>query len=208
MFRPNRVGTPVIHQLAAAAVDTSAWVPNAEAIGTMDGTGNTMNGTPQLDFGEDKAYWSGASKTFANNTKFCLFHQVTITEPNQGDCVGIEINASIWLNADKNIKLVPIFARLNTSGLSLFANVQTQPATRWTNFGTTNIDGPTTDTQDFLSYKEQFIIQQAPIAGTYGHGFQLINTSGSAAAINAIVMTASVRQWNDQQQVGYRDIKR
>ncbi|TWW08257.1 hypothetical protein E3A20_26140 [Planctomyces bekefii] len=79
-----------------------------------------------------------------------------------------------------------------------------------THFGPTNIptnwDEATTVTN--ITYKEQVVVQN-PITtdAAYSHGFTLYNAGPNCNIYQALV-TFSIRQLNDQQDIAYRDTRK
>lgn len=209
MFRPNRIGTPYIHT-ADFANNVAALTLNSDAMFAQAYGGHVINATPSGDFGRQHLNWSNAS-SLPSGHRVALLFQYTITRPITGDTVGIEANAGILLQGPNDLLIRPIFGKLDAAGGAVLANVEFA-------------DGPTALDQAYgdltangsvnkyfnCSMQKQIIARytNATLSGTYAHGFQIENPNAAAASIPGFIMTGSVRQLNDQNNVGYRDTLR
>lgn len=210
MFRPNRIGTPLIHMMTQAST-AAAWVMNASAINLPGITGNVINAVPQLDFGFDALMASNTGSGLGNNQQAAILQQFTVTAPLAGDTVGFELNAGFYGIMDRRVVIIPILAKLAAAGVTVLAAVNSN------SYHPVFIDEykDQTDTEGTdagyigCQYRNiQVIHKDATPAGVYAHGFLLINSSGGSTGFSVMKMNASVRQLNDQQTVGYRDTLR
>lgn len=70
MFKPNRVGTPVIHDNGENVI-LDAWSPNTSANNDPSMVGNVINAAPDTDFGRVALHITGNGVVTAG-------HKVTI----------------------------------------------------------------------------------------------------------------------------------
>ena len=210
MFRPNRIGTPNIHTLDDTR-SVAAWAPNATILTDQTWLCNVINASPVADFGRSALTWNGApSAAIANNTLIALGQQLTITEPQAGDTVGLELNGAMLIDLPESIPAIPIFGRLIAASGSVFGGPS--GADTFTIIGQADKGPIAVATQSHRSfrYQTQLIMSNSGglVAGTYFHGLQFINTSGGAWTPTRLRCQFSVRQLNDQQSIGYRDTLR
>lgn len=209
MFRPNRIGTPYIHQDIISA-DTTNFTLAQAALTTANYPFNAINGTPILDFGTTILHWTGTEAVTALN-RFAFGQQFTITAPLNGDTVGLELHSFFQGSINISTIMIPFIAKVTTP-LALLAGAVL--ASSPTMFGTSinAYSGQAAAVQQLRiprGYKEQVIVRDTTrLFGTYCHGY--IFEDNSAAGWNLIDMhwSAGVRQLNDQQAVGYRDTRR
>lgn len=207
MFKPNRVGTPIIHTITGVD-NTAAFTYQLNGNSAMLQPFNVINASPVLDFGRSQVNWVAAARVHTNSNKSAFVQQFTVTQPLNGDTVGVELNGALWLTAPNDIIMQPALMRITAQG-ALWGG------------GTAN-DVPTpiappveildnvaarTNTIRACQYRATAIIKDAAVGGTYAHGVIIYN-AGVDFNITALKMTASVRQLNDQQNVGYRDTLR
>lgn len=208
MFRPNRIGTPIIHD-STGVVSTAAWAPSSN-LNTSIATGfNTVNAAPVADFGKTTMAWDTGAAALAANSQFALGQQYTITQPLAGDTVGVELGASLDIVLPTDFDVTGIHGRLVAAiGTALLgASVFDIP----TFFHPTpGINGAPATVLRTFQYKEQIIVRNSStlLPGTYYHGFRLSNRA--AAPFNFIMFRFSgyVRQLNDQPNIRYRDTLR
>jgi len=208
MFKPNRIGTPVIHTFDLTE-NTGPWTPNEKTYDALPG-GNVINAVPDGEFGRKELRWAGAAAIpIAASRKICLLHQFTVSTPEEGDAVGVELNASIMGNFELSMIFTPIFMRIS-AGNTLLASVSP------TN-GVTYIEKPiqvsaAANGEVYIGaqYRQQVLIRatRETIAGTYAHGFQISDISNTTWDMKYFDMSASVRQLMSQQGVGYMDTLR
>lgn len=207
MFRPNRIGTPVIH--TSTANDNADNYTEGEALWTAVGQPfNVINASPVLDFGRSQLNWNG-TKNFAALTETALVQQVTVTEPLAGDTVGLELNGSITFLGNQNSVLRPVFFKMSAALGTVLANGSSADAV--TQIGPALMPDRTAGgSLRSHWYKETIIFRgtAGSIGGTYAHGFAILDNSNAAWTMNWFDMMASVRQLNDQQSIGYRDTLR
>lgn len=207
MFRPNRVGTPNIHTTPGSAVSSAAFGVGARWSGAM--RFSVINAAPVLDFGHNSIDWNGSQAITANG-QFAFGQQFTITQPRNGDTVGLELCGWYMAPIPRSTLVFPFLARMNAALPAVMASADTN-------------DIPTAlDKQDPLSngtavtleprqyhYKTQAIVRNslATLAGTYFHGIAFVDNS-AGWNFTDLVASFSVRQLNDQENVGYRDTLR
>lgn len=201
MFRPNRIGTPVIWQPQAIS-DTNAFTLAETAADSLVQPINVINGVPVLDFGYSSLRWQGPTVTLSPNFKCGFGQQIVVTEPIAGDTVGIELNGSIYAKITKDTLIVPFFGRIDAP-LALLAPGFTNTQAVYMNKQPMDPIAAKAHT-----YQTQIILNNggAPVAGTYVHGFMLQDDAGGP--MNQFQAAFSVRQLNDQQDIGYRDTLR
>lgn len=207
MFRPNRIGTPIIHNLTDTIL-TAAWVPNANAAFGSN-NGNAINANPIADFGRTRILWAGAAPiVIAANTKYALMQQFTVTEPLAGDTVGIELNASLHLKAPASSLIQPMFMRCTAAAVATWGNLVNSSGN--TNLAKGIVESVNVDDLIHRShhYQTQVVLNADTVAGTYAHGFLIVDNSGANANLEWLDISASVRQLNDQQNINYRDTLR
>lgn len=210
MFRPNRVGTPVIHDsLGIGSVALFTLQNPLLASAVANPPMNVINAAPVLDFGHSAIHWFNAvGVAIANVSRAAFGQQFTITPPLNGDTVGVEVIGSMYLNIPNNANMIPRFNKMTAATGTIFANAN-------------GADVPTYIAEPYLGnvtdntvgsrawyYKQQIVIKDATkVFGTYFHGMeiQITNVGGTITYIDAAF---SVRQLNDQQDVGYRDTLR
>jgi len=207
MFKPNRVGTPVIHTITGVD-NNAAFTLQLNGNSVMAQPFNVINAAPVLDFGRSQINWTAAARVQTNSNKSAFVQQFTVTQPVAGDTVGVELNGSLFITAPNDIIIQPAIMRIPAQG-AIWA-------------GTTANDVPTpiappveildnvaarTNTIRAAQYQSKVIIQDAAVGGSYAHGFIIYN-AGVDFNITGLKMIASVRQLNDQQGIGYRDTLR
>lgn len=207
MFRPNRIGTPVIH--GSEDVQSVLDIPLSLVGNSALLAGNAINATPVLDFGRSALNWiGGAAENIPNGNKYGFLQQVTITEPLAGDTVGIELNAAITYIGLPSDMVRPVFMK-TTGAVALLAALTLSGQPTDLAPGKVELAGNNSLAIRQFAYKQQVIIRNtAGVAGNYAHGFHIHNNSGAAYGLLSFNMVASVRQLNDQQDVTYRDTLR
>ena len=208
MFRPNRIGTPNIHSLDDTRSSVS-WSVNTFTLANQSWGCNVINATPVTDFGRSALTWDGTTAAaVANGLVVAIGQQFTITTPIQGDTTGIELNGAIEIQAPENTPLVPIFGRLVSAGGSVLAGPSGADTFTIIEEPSIRPVAGTVATQLFHRYQTQLIMRATDPAGTYFHGFRMVNQSGAAWTPTRLRMQCSVRQLNDQQTIRYRDTLR
>lgn len=204
MFRPNRIGTPKIYQEANYA-EINDYDVVANNVTSDIWQVNNINATPQLDFGRNAMKFSGSESIPAQTLRFGICQLVTITAPIDGDTVGIELNGAIVSQVPADIIVVPFFAKVDAWTSNLMGNVTLQPNPMIFNAITQKSAGylNTAYTQSVI---KQGITGQA-VAGLHAHGFLFYQPANAWNWVHWEV-DFSVRQLNDQQEVGYRDTLR
>lgn len=208
MFKPNRVGTPWQHQpentSTSAAAITTTTRPYYEALIW----GNVINAAPALDFAADGINWVGTPQNLTASHRIALVQQFSVTQPLEGDTVGVELQGSILFQSKCSILITPIFYKMEAglSGLLAGADSSEMPKV----FGTplNSIPASAVATVRAHTYKEQIIINSTTVGGVYAHGFAISDPEGAVISLSYFSMHASVRQLNDQQSIGYRDTLR
>lgn len=212
MFRPNRIGTPIIHG-QEATINTAAWTPNAQAYNAATWNGNVINAAAVLDFARTALVWAnGASGVVAaGGNRIALYQQFTITAPLAGDTVGLELNASITMTLPASALIRPVIVRLTAAGVATLGAVTSYDIPTQLEQGQAGPIAVTTLSQRNAHYKQIVITRNTDkdiLAGTYAHGFEITDQSLAGYTATYLNMVASIRQLNDQQAVGYRDTLR
>jgi len=169
--------------------------------------GHAINAAPVLDLGVSSIrYEPVVPTTFNDNNTVVFGQQFTVTEPQVGNIVGVELNAGIRILAPTKVEIVPIMYRITAAAGAAMGNITGATFPQQIAPGVVNQSAAT----EFMTahYTTQAIILAAPVAGTYVHGFGVINNSGAAMTVSFMSMHASVRQLNDQQNQEYRDTRR
>lgn len=202
MFRPNRIGTPVIHD-DTGANNAAAFTSGAQNLNAPTNTINIINPTAQLDFGRNSMHWyAGVNYAIPVTSKAAFGQQFVISPPIDGDAVGLELLGSFSTNLPADALMRPIFGRLLNAATATLQPVDF--AGNPTGFGDASNNGASLRT---VTYKEQFVISAASAGGLFGHGVQ-IQTWSAATAIYFFNCEFSIRQLNDQQNIAYRDTRR
>lgn len=203
MFIPNTVGHPYIHQQTQLA-SAAAWTPNSQGFNAVGIKGNVVNAAPSSDFQFVAVQSNAASGAMATNQAVAVLQQFTVTTPLAGDAAGIEVSASMFTSTDE-LHIIPIFTKLNVAGGALWAAVDSD-SRHPVHLGP--MVYPVSSGIIHCSYKTEVVHQETDLGATYAHGFLLINLSGGDVTINNLNFNGSVRQLNDQQNIGYRDTRR
>jgi len=204
MFRPNRIGTPIIHE-NGITVSTLDITPQMTAISLPALEANVINSAPLGEFGYTALTWSKPTTFSIPAGDRCAFgQQFTINEPQSGDVSGVELNFAIDSPFPSQLVLTPFFCRIATAGTTLLDNVVADgPQTRLSNNTAVN------NVEAVRAYQTQVIVRRSPnLQGTYLHGYYISNPQAVAVALQHFHFQASVRQLNDQQTIGYRDTLR
>lgn len=210
MFRPNRIGTPYIHQ-GTSNNSTSAFTLNVLGLTSNSWKGNVISSTPLLDFGRQALTWNAAAVSLPAGNRCSFLSQFTITEPLNGDTVGVEMAGALIINVNDNLAIRPIFGKLVAAGGATLAQVDFADfPTRFGETQTAPVGASGASSHRFAQYRDIMILQYptGSVGGTYAHGFEILNQSAAASNIAALQMSASVRQLNDQQTIGYRDTRK
>ena len=110
-----------------------------------------------------------------------------------------------FASAGASLVVIPFVSKLIAAATTTYGAVQlTHVPTRFNGVQQPN------DQYIFSSYRENFIIDgnDAALAGTYMHGFQLINETGTPITFSTFVATGAIRQQTDQSQKKYADFRR
>lgn len=205
MFRPNRIGTPVIHT-QDTTVSTLDFTLSGGA-GFTGFFGNAINSTPPLDFGRDAIRWTGIEAVTAG-WQIAFLQQITITTPLAGDVAGLEVNGAIKCAIPMSAVITPVFVRcIGVAGLLGAMTFTGEP----TYFSPETSDQYSPDdTLQYRSaaYQKSIIVKDSSIGDTYAHGFAITDNSAAGWNFTSLIMQASIRQLNDQQDIGYRDTLR
>lgn len=207
MFRPNRIGTPLFH------TDTQTTSSAALTFGTQAITSTTLpltpiNGIPVGDFGQTKYIYTGTPTLIPALQKITIVQQFQIQQPLDGDAAGVEVNGGFYIALDKTCAIVPFVVQLtNAPTATLVSGTTTDYPTF---FGTPIQPVEATAATRFVSltYREQIVIRNANgiVGGNYAHGIMI--TCATAHTPGTFQAQLSVRQLNDQLNVGYRDTLR
>lgn len=205
MFKPDRVGTPNIHQNSGVgSVANFTWTNRA--INDTSYSFNVINASPLADFGYSNINWSGTEQVLTGY-RVGVGHQFTVTQPLSGNVVGIELIGHISVTFPGNSLIIPYFGQVVAAAGALWdpVTVYTQPA----QLAQCHIPVPGATTAQYRNeyYKTQ-VITELEAGATYVHGFQLLNFAGANYDISWISAGFGVRQLNDQQSIGYRDTLR
>lgn len=211
MFKPNRVGTPIIHQ-SQVTNSTADFTLQQATISNNNNPFNVVNATPVKDFGYTNLTWNGTEALNANN-KCSLVQQISVVLPEGGDVRGLELNASLKFVGKASTLIIPVFFRLTAAESSLFGGQSSsydQPTPFAPDFASYQDVAGTSAAWHFVTYKRPLIVRndRSVLPGTYAHGFQIFSADGTAISLTGLQMVASVRQLNDQQGVGYADTLR
>lgn len=208
MFRPNRIGTPVIHDTGAGG-SAAVWVPATAAFSSGNFSQvNVITAAPVLEFGRTSFGWFGAAPVaIPAGHFFSLVQQFTVTKPLKGNISGVEINAAIVAALPASAAIVPVLVKcaatgtLGNSGVTGHPTYHSEPPEHVLTDDTICVRTRT--------YRTQFILSDATDpSGVYGHGFTIFDNSGAGYNFQYFIMQASVRQLNDQQTKGYRDTRK
>lgn len=206
MFKPNRVGSPLIHMSSNASTSSNATLGNDDPT-TTTFRANNINTTPQADFGEDHLYYTGTSAV-TNGRRFMIGQQFTVSTPLSGPASvrGVELRGGWTAKVPHGLQVVPFITKMASAAAS--------------NMALTAVAFPTlfrawqqplaSDTLVYkhFSYKEDVILKYTDVAGTYMHGFMAYDNAAAGWNLTMFHMMCSVRQLNDQQGVGYADTLR
>lgn len=210
MFRADRIGSPYIHQ-GTSNNSVAAFTLNVLGLTSNSWNGNVISSAPLLDFGRLALTWNGTPVSLPAGNRCSFLMPFTITEPLNGDTVGVEMAAAITLNCNDNLALRPIFGKLVAAGGATLAQVTFADfPTRFGKTQTAPVGATGASSHRFYQYKDELIVQypSGSVGGPYAHGVEVLNQSGAASSIAALQMSASVRQLNDQQTIGYRDTRK
>ncbi|QXP08660.1 MAG: hypothetical protein [Arizlama microvirus] len=209
MFRPNRIGTPIIHT-PTTNFSTADITLAQNTRATVGHPCNIMNAAAVADFGFTSLTWN-ATEAVTANYKFGIAQQFTVTEPISGDAVGIELNFNGAFLLPASTMVCGFFGRLSAATAAVLANTATNENAHY--FAAHQIQDPVDDTliMTSFSYQEQLVLRDTDptvLAGTYAHGIAIFDNSGAGWNFTQFHAAASVRQLNDQESVGYRDTRR
>lgn len=209
MFRANRIGTPWIHT-DDRTVSTQATVPTQVANTGELFTGNVINSAPIGDFGRTAISWSGTSALVANQM-FALGQQFNVSEPIEGNTVGIEVMSSIKIMAAASALIIPVLFECTAAGGAILAAVtRTGGAATYFNTPVAGLVGTHTVIPRAATYRDQFIYKgtSGAVAATFFHGFQIIDIGSAGYNLTNFQMIGAARQLTDQNDTGYRDTRR
>lgn len=205
MFRPNRIGTPNIHQnTGVGSVANFTWTNRA--INDSSYSFNVINASPLADFGYSNINWAG-TETITSGNRVGVGQQFTVTKPLAGNVVGIELTGHITLTFPGNSLIVPMFGKVTAAAGALWDPVTVSDQPCQLDVALMPVPGATTGQYRNGYYKTQ-VITEVDEGATYVHGFQLLNFAGAGYDVSWISAGFGVRQLNDQQDVNYRDTLR
>lgn len=205
MFRPNRIGTPVIRQPSGPTITATSWTIDQASQTSGAAVGTICNGTPLADFGEVNAYYQSTTvQALTGGNKSGIWAQFSATTPLNGDTIGFELIGSLWIVASLGVHIMPGFTEMNSAGPSNFSPL----SARTISVASLNFQGwnNSHNTIHASTFKEQVILNKATAAGTYAFGFELIG--GVTTNLSTFHASFGLRQLNDQQTIGYRDTRR
>lgn len=210
MFRPNRIGHPWIHEPNNATASVAAFTQSTRAYYETLGFGNVINAAPVQDLASNTLVWFGTvPEAIAAGVRLILGQQFTVTAPLVGDTVGLELAGALEVQALPTVQISPVIYRMTAALGSVLAGADSSEAP--ITFGPT-LTPDAADGQNVRShsYKEEVIMKgtNANIGGTYFHGFAISDVAGAGYNLPFFRITCSIRQLNDQQNVGYRDTLR
>lgn len=212
MFRPNRIGTPVIHD-STANESTADYTLQQRVWTSVVQPYNVINAIPVGDFGRSQLNWSG-NKVLDALKQCAQAQQFTVQAPAEGDTVGIELNGYFTVYCAARLTLRPIFFRQEAALSTLLQGGDSGDSPTGIGEG---LQGDVAAAQTkyeirTLRYQTQIIAKSTSsiaVAGPYAHGLAFINPHATeTAAITWVNSVCSVRQLNNQQDVGYRDTLR
>lgn len=208
MFRANRIGTPWIHN-DDAQTSTADWTPTTVSNILNINGGNVINAAPVTDFGRNALSWAG-SEVFAANLKWVLGQQFNISEPLEGNTVGVELMGSLALQAPASATLLPVFFEVTAAGGFTFAPVTRANAVTPVGAPQLGVIGTHTLVERVHSYRDQLIYKgtENAVAGTFYHGLCVIDNGSAGYTMTALQAQFAVRQLVDQPDTGYRDTRR
>lgn len=209
MFRPNRIGTPGLHNSSSTG-NTAVFTLSEEDASNSLFPFNVINSTSVADFGKSALNWAGPAVSQTASFKSCFSQQFTITAPLAGDAVGVEIMGAMSALLPANCMVRPIIFRQSAAISVLLQGTSSYDMPTPVAPGDPGIVGVNTAIYRQFYYKTQVVIANGNpnvLSGTYGHGFQIFN-NGPAFNHQAFNIVCAVRQLNDQQGIGYRDTLR
>jgi len=212
MFRPNRIGTPNL---------TGAWRENADdllttAVHTAADPAEfvVVNAIPWMDYGSDTVMFTGNTTALPAGELSGIGQQFNIPTPIAGDAVGVELigTAYGWVSTNLSFGLLPYACQLVAPGEAegdVVVSNQLKDAFL-ADISAQQIAGGASGVLRVVNWKTQIIFDNlnGPLTGTFLHGVRVHNVGSVATAIEDIWCTLSVRQLNDQQDIGYRDTRR
>lgn len=207
MFRPNRIGTPYIHDSDGAA-STADFTLSDELIASSLFPSNVINASPALDFQRSAISWVGTEAVAALN-RFCFGQQFTITQPLDGDTVGLELSGAIRALIPASASIRPRLNKMTAAQAAIFASDQSADIPTYFAEPYNGLQGDDDLVHRAWFYKESIVVRGSSIVlpGTYLHGFEIEN-NGAGFNLTSFDIHCSVRQLNDQQSIGYRDTLR
>lgn len=208
MFRANRIGTPRIYQ-PAASNSTADYTQFERATTEFRAQAMICNASPVLDFGTTVVN-STRTKTHTAGQKMGFAQQFTVTEPQQGDTVGLELVGGMVIHTAASCLIVPFLANLATAATTLFEGKDSTDSPFLLGPGEIQDAADDTVYARAVSYRENVILRNgaAAVAGTYMHGFLIYNNSGASISYTHALLNFGIRQLSDQQNVEYRDTRR
>lgn len=206
MFRPNRIGTPVIHTQDESIVNNIP-TPSTDAGTSNVWRTNIINPVPIQDFGRSALRWTGGPFNIPPGNRCSITQQFTVTQPMAGDVRGVELNFSFYGGLPDECQLTGFIAKVPTGSYTAMglATIQQLP----THFRGAYETGFKSDANTFrhMAYQEQVVIRggEVSLPGTYVHGVMISNNDSNSAQLLQFLAVGSVRQLNDQQLIGYAD---
>jgi hypothetical protein len=201
MFKANRVGTPKFLGDTFQS-DTTAFTINTGAMNAAP-NGNVINAAALGDFGTAFVRWNAAARVIPTLQRWVCGAQITITEPLQGDAVGIELAMDFKSDLPNTVNIYPIFYKLNPAPVTLWGAAPGAGGLQSVALGPGRLSAPG-QAESFLG---QVVIEGATVAGTYMAGFACHNPTGAGVNVSQIECQVASRQLNDQQFVSYRDTR-
>lgn len=206
MFKPNRVGTPVIAGSDTAS-SIAALAPTFRDADEDTFSTNFINAAPGGEYAQRGLNWKNVTAV-ANQKRFGLALQFTVSQPIAGDTIGFEISFGLQTIVPQYFSASPVVGRVNAgSGLFSSSNFVGQPTPL-------DSDAPyipaagTVMRQHYALRQVIFRATNPTVGGTYAAGYQFFNLSGSSFNFYWFNMHIGVRQLNYQETVGYRDTLR
>lgn len=209
MFRPDRIGTPTFHEQAFTP-STVNFTPASSLIASAVWNANVINANPVADLGRSALQWTGSEAITAGH-KWALGQQFTVTQPVAGDAVGFELNGSILIQANHALIIVPFIQKLSAAGSTTLEGVVGADMPTPLPLPSGSAFAASDSAIRVHNYQTRVVERNTAVgavAGTYIHGFSLIDAGFAGYTTTFFQVVCSVRQLNDQQTVGYRDTLR
>lgn len=209
MFRPNRIGTPIIHQ-SSTTTSSSATKPVVTSGSAQLLNGNVINAASAGTFQRSQLSWTpSAAPSILVGERVAIGQQFTITAPIAGNALGIELEGAVCA-IQPNINLIqPFVCKITAAIGSLLGAYTALDSPTWLAQGI----NPTTVGNDPVWkncwYKENLIFQDpTTVEGTYVHGFAFWPNASAAYNWYGGHYNFAVRQNMDQAGIEYTDTRR